>query len=286
MLFLFLSIGLNALIFTIFKLFGLRHVNTFHAIVVNYFVCVITGSLFAGVGNVLTVSEQDQWIYVALALGVIFIGTFYFMALTAQKISMAAASIASKMSLVMPVLFSLFILKVEASFTWINYVGIALALPATWLSAQSIGPKHEIKKIWILLPALVFLGNGIIDTTINYTNLHLLAADQISLFPIFIFLSAAVIGGLIILFGQKRLTRKSVMAGIILGIINYFSVYALLKALSELHNNGAYVFPIFNTGIVVLTAALGLLLFKENLNKMNKAGIVVAVLSIILVMYS
>jgi len=254
--------------------------------VVNYFVCVITGSLFAGVGNVLIVSQQDQWLYVALALGLVFIGTFYFMALTAQRISMSAASIASKMSLVIPVLFSLFVLKVEASFTWINYVGIGLALPAAWLSAQSTEPKHEIKKIWMVLPALVFLGNGIIDTTINYTNLQLLAADQIPLFPVFIFLSAAVIGGLIILFGPTRLSAKSIIAGILLGIINYFSVYALLKALAQLNNNGAFVFPIFNTGIVVLTAALGLLIFKEDLNKMNKAGIVVAILSIILVMYS
>ena len=286
MVFLFLSIGLNALIFTIFKLFGLSKINTFHAIVVNYFVCVITGSMFVGVNNVLEVSSQNKWVYVAIGLGVVFIATFYFMALTAQRISMAAASISSKMSLVIPVLFSLFVLKINSDFTWINYLGIALALPATWMSAQSTEPKHEVKTIWLFLPALVFLGNGVIDTTINYTNYYLLDASQISLFPVFIFLSAAVIGGAIILFGKTRITLRSAVGGIILGVINYFSVFSILRALEALDNNGALVFPIFNTGIVVLSAAIGLILFKEDLNKLNKAGILVAILSIILVMYS
>jgi drug/metabolite transporter (DMT)-like permease len=285
MLFLFLSIGLNALIFTLFKLFGLRKINTFHAIVVNYFVCVITGSLFAGINNVLEVTDQDSWVYAAIGLGVVFIATFYFMALTAQRISMAAASIASKMSLAIPVLFSLFVLKINSDFSWINYVGIALALPATWMSARSSEPKHRVKPIWLLLPALVFLGNGIIDTTINYTNYHLLEAEAIPLFPVFIFLSAAVIGGMIVLFGKTRITFRSIVAGAILGIINYFSVFSILRALDALNNNGALVFPIFNTGIVVLSAAIGLFLFNENLNKINKAGILVAILSIMLVMY-
>ena len=107
MAFLLLSIILNSLIFAIFKWFGVRKVNTFQAIVVNYFICVITGSLFTGVGNVLNQSPENTWIYIALVLGAVFITIFYLMALTAQKFSMAAASIASKMAFVVPVLFSI-----------------------------------------------------------------------------------------------------------------------------------------------------------------------------------
>ena len=47
--------------------------------------------------------------------------------------------------------------------------------------------------------------------------------------------------------------------GTVLGITNYFTVYAFLLALGELNNNGAFVFPIFNTGIVVLSALIGIL---------------------------
>jgi hypothetical protein len=285
MTFLALSIVLNSLIFTLFKLFGLRKVNTFHAIVANYFVCVITGTLFTGIDNVVNQPYDAPWIYIALVLGAVFIVIFYLMALTAQKFSMAAASISSKMALVMPVLFSLFFLNVESNFVWYNFVGVILALVATYMSAatSSTQPVSREKLIW-LLPVFVFLGNGLIDITINYTNLNYIDESSIAVFPIYIFLSAAVIGGMVLLIKGERIVKKSIIAGIGLGIINYFTVYAFLKALGQLNNNGAFVFPIFNTGIVVLSALIGVVIFHEKLSNLNKFGIGVAVLAILLVM--
>jgi hypothetical protein len=285
MAFLALSIVLNSLIFALFKVFGLKNINTFHAIVANYFVCVITGTLFTGIHNVLNQPYNSTWIYIALVLGAVFIVIFYLMALTAQKFSMAAASIASKMAFVMPVLFSLYILRIESNFLWYNFIGVGLALIATYMSSAS-SSSHLIvgsKFIW-LLPVFVFLGNGLIDVTINYTNLNFINETNVRVFPIYIFLSAAVIGGLVLLFKGERITLRSITAGIALGIINYFTVFAFLKALGQLNNNGAFVFPIFNTGIVVLSALIGLVVFHEKLSTLNKLGIAAAVVAIALVM--
>lgn len=285
MVFLVLSIILNSLIFALFKLFGLKKVNTFHAIVANYFVCVITGTLFTGVDNVLQQPNNLTWVYIALILGAVFIIIFYLMAVTAQKFSIAAASIASKMAFVMPVLFSIYILKIESNFLWYNLIGVGLALIATYLSSAS-SASHPIvgsKFIW-LLPVFVFLGNGVIDITINYTNLNFIDETNVRVFPIYIFLSAAVIGGLVLLIRGQRITLRSIIAGVVLGIINYFTVFAFLKALGQLNNNGAFVFPIFNTGIVVLSALIGLVVFHEKLSTINKLGIAVAVVAITLVM--
>jgi hypothetical protein len=285
MAFLALSIVLNSLIFALFKVFGLKNINTFHAIVANYFVCVITGTLFTGIHNVLNQPYNSTWIYIALVLGAVFIVIFYLMALTAQKFSMAAASIASKMAFVMPVLFSLYILRIESNFLWYNFIGVGLALIATYMSSASSSSHLVVgnKFIW-LLPVFVFLGNGLIDITINYTNLNFINETNVRVFPIYIFLSAAVIGGLVLLFKGERITLRSITAGIALGIINYFTVFAFLKALGQLNNNGAFVFPIFNTGIVVLSALIGLVVFHEKLSTLNKLGIAVAVVAIALVM--
>lgn len=285
MAFLVLSIILNSLIFALFKLFGIMKVNTFHAIVANYFVCVITGTLFTGVDNVLQQPNNLTWVYIALILGAVFIIIFYLMAVTAQKFSIAAASIASKMAFVMPVLFSIYILKIQSNFLWYNLIGVGLALIATYMSSAT-STSHPIvgsKFIW-LLPVFVFLGNGIIDVTINYTNLNFIDETNVRVFPIYIFLSAAVIGGLVLLIRGQRITLRSIVAGVVLGIINYFTVFAFLKALGQLNNNGAFVFPIFNTGIVVLSALIGLAIFHEKLSTINKLGIAVAVVAITLVM--
>ena len=285
MAFLALSIVLNSLIFALFKIFGLKKVNTFHAIVANYFVCVITGTLFTGLDNVLNQPYNSTWTYIALILGAVFIVIFYLMAITAQKFSIAAASIASKMAFVMPVLFSIYILRVESNFMWYNFIGVGLALIATYMSSatSSAHPVVGSKLIW-LLPVFVFLGNGLIDITINYTNHNFNDETNVRVFTIYIFLSAAVIGGLVLLIRGERITLRSIIAGIVLGIINYFTVFAFLKALGQLNNNGAFVFPIFNTGIVVLSALIGLVVFNEKLSTMNKLGIAMAVAAIAMVM--
>jgi len=285
MVFLTISIILNSLIFALFKVFGMKNINTFHAIVANYFVCVITGTLFTGIRNVLNQPYNATWIYIALVLGAVFIVIFYLMAITAQKFSIAAASIASKMAFVMPVLFSLYILNIDSNFVWYNFIGVGLALIATYMSSTGISSQPIVggKLIW-LLPVFVFLGNGIIDITINYTNLNFIDESNIKVFPIYIFLSAAVIGGIVLLIKGERITRRSIVAGLVLGVINYFTVFTFLKALGQLENNGAYVFPIFNTGIVVLTALTGLIVFNEKLSLLNKLGIGVAIIAITLVM--
>lgn len=241
--------------------------------------------MFTGIKDVLNQPLDAPWIYIALVLGAVFILIFYLMALTAQKFSIAAASIASKMAFVIPVLFSIYILKVESNFVWYNGMGAGLALVATYMSSAS-SSKHPVvgnKLIW-LLPIMVFLGNGLIDTTINYTNLNFLGESTIKVFPVYIFLSAAVIGGIILLFRGEKLTSKSVIGGIILGVINYFTVFTFLKALGQLNNNGAFVFPIFNTGIVLLSTLIGLAAFHEKLSFINKIGIALAIIAIALVM--
>lgn len=285
MIFLVISIILNALIFALFKVFGIKNVNTFQAIVANYFVCVITGTLFTGLHEVLDQPLDSTWIYIALALGLVFITIFYLMALTAQKFSIAASSIASKMAFVIPVLFSIYILKVDSQFSWYNFVGVGFALIATYMSSASSNTEIRVgnKFLW-LLPVFVFLGNGLIDTTINFTNLNYITESSVKVFPIYIFLSAAVIGGIILLFRGEKMTSRSIISGIILGVINYFTVFTFLKALGSLGNNGAFVFPIFNTGIVVLSTLIGVIVFKEKLSRLNKIGIAVAVLAIALVM--
>lgn len=285
MVFLAIAIILNTLIFALFKVFGLRNINTIHAIIANYFVCVITGTLFTGYKNVINQPYDAEWLYIALGLGIVFILIFYLMALTAQKFSMAASSIASKMALVIPVLFSLFVLKIESHFEWYNFIGVGLAVIATYMSSKPDKTKVTTKnKLLWLLPVLVFLGNGLIDTTINYTNLNFLDETTASVFPVYIFLSAAVIGGLILFLGGKRISIQSIIGGVFLGIANYFTVYTFLIALGQLNNNGALVFPIFNTGIVVLSALTGLIIFKEKLSLINKLGIIVAILAIAMVM--
>lgn len=295
MLYLLLSIVAATSLVFIFKLFQRFGVHTFQAIVVNYLTCVVVGFLFSGgTGTVSTAVLQQPWVIHALVLGTIFIGTFYLIALTTHKVGVTAASVATKISLVIPVLFSLLILKNSLKeYTFINYAGMVAALVAIVLS--SIRPRQQNEEegtsplLMFLLPFIIFLNSGIADSLINYTNQYLLQQHEASQFTMVTFTGSAIVGVVVLLFmlisGKTTFYSKSITAGILLGIPNYFSIYFLIKALSAFGNDGAFLYPINNIGIILAGAIGAVLFFGEKLTKVNIIGIGMAVLALILISY-
>lgn len=292
MLYLFISILLNVAVFMAFRLFSLFDVRTLPAIVVNYFVCVVTGLVF--LGNLKNLpplfSFENQWLYFALLLGLLFIITFNMMAVTTQRLGVTISSIAAKMSLAVPVIFSLFVFQIESkSFTFFNYLGLLLAFLSIYLS--SLKKKEEenplAPKNWllILLPLGVFISSGIIDTLINYTSYTYLSDAEAGIFPLVIFLVAGVAGVAMQLVSKQKTGVKEWIGGIGLGIPNYFSIYFIVKALAAFQNNGAFFYPLLNISIILLSSLFAILFFKEKLLVVNKIGLVLAVMAILLISY-
>ena len=289
MFYLLLTILANVAIFMAFRSFSQLKINTLPAIVVNYGVCVITGTLYVGMGKVS--SEFDpasEWFISASILGLIFITTFFLMAHTTQVRGVSVATVASKMSLAIPVVFSLFIFKYAVSSLdlW-NYLGILLAFVSIWLVSRKErkpdGPPITFK--FLLLPLAVFLLGGLIDTSLNYVNHHFISENIEPIFPIFIF-SAAFIAGLIVCLVRKVKFRwKELIGGLYLGVPNYFSIYFNLKALTAFDNNGAIVYPALNIGIIIGSTLLAILLFKEKLTRLNYIGVFLALVVIFLLSY-
>ncbi len=281
-----LCILANVGIFLSFRLFQYYRLNTFQAIVINYVVCVFTGMFFRGSGAVFrSLGEAEPWLLWAVLLGILFIGTFYLMARTTQLYSMTVASISSKMSLIIPVLFSLLVLGTRVrEYTLFNYVGIVIALAAILLSSFRRRPGENMvtKSGLFVLPLSVFILGGTIDTLLNTVNHHYLTEKEEGIFPIFIFLTAGIIGMIVLLFKKASFSRKSLVGGLFLGIVNYFSVYFLLMALREFKNDGAFVYPMVNVGIILLSAVISRIMFKEQFRIQNILGLILAVLAIIL----
>ncbi|MGD1842986.1 MAG: hypothetical protein ACFB0B_19195 [Thermonemataceae bacterium] len=283
-------------IFIAFKAFAVLKIDTFQAIVTNYFFCILTGLLFIGDFTPLTtISWQAPWVYTGLFLGVLFIGTFYLMAITAQRVSVAAASMATKISLIIPVTISLWWLQGNADRTfdgW-NYLGLSLVFVAIVFASFRPSDTTTTKKLvgWqaIVLPFIVFAASGTIDTLLNVVNVALgQYAESTTLqafFPILIFSVAFIIGVLILLIRRPAIQRKSIVGGALLGICNYFSVYYVLKALDVFENNGAFVYPNFNIGIIVLSALAAKFIFQEKLLAINRWGIALSVVAIFLLSY-
>lgn len=286
MIFLALSIIASTLIFVIFRLFASYNINTLQAIVVNYFVACSCGVIGYQNSIELSAIPQYNWFYYTLALGALFIIVFNLMAITTQHSGLSVVSVATKMALVIPIAFGLW--YYQEPLGPFKAAGIVLALIAVYLVALKKDSGIILQKRNLVFPMLVFLGSGLIDTSLNFLqNDFITDKTLIPLFSSTIFMTAGVIG-IMVLVAQKIkgvlvLEFKNIIAGIVLGIPNYFSIYFLVKALRSDLFDSSGIFTINNVGIVIISTLLGIVFFKEQLSIKNWIGITLAVISIALV---
>jgi drug/metabolite transporter (DMT)-like permease len=284
LIYLLLSITASTFIFIIFKLLDRYNINTLQAIVVNYFTACLFG--IWSYNQSFTIDEvlESKWLFGAIALGFLFIAIFNVMALTAQRNGLSVASVASKMSVIIPVIFGIYMYNEGVGAQKI--IGIILALVAVYLTSVRAKTASNITKgLW--LPIVLFFGSGIIDTSIKYLETTYVSENGIPIFSATIFAFAFVIGSSILLYKSiktpRKIPAKAILAGSILGLVNYFSIYYLLKALNHESLESSTLFTVNNVSIVMVSTLLGLIVFKETISKINWLGIVLAIVSIVLV---
>jgi len=279
-----LSILFSSLIFVVFKLFATYRVNTPYAIIINYLVASTVGVMWYEQNIVFSEIPEKPWFLGTLVLGILFILLFNLMAITSQKIGVSVASVATKMSLVIPVVLGLLLYNEKLGV--LKSIGILLALAAVYFT--SIKKKDiPLKKNIFILPLLVFIGSGIIDSSIKYLEETLVPKEEFPLFSAVVFSSAASVGIIYIVIKTFKTpyvpNSATVMGGIGLGILNYLSIFYLLRALQHENLNSASVFTINNVAIVMFSTLLGVIIFKERMSIQNWMGITLAIISIFLV---
>lgn len=284
MLDLTLSILCSSLIFVIFKLFSVYKIETLYAIITNYIVACLCGFFFYEGNIVISEIPQKEWFWGTLGLGILFIIVFNLMAATAQKAGVSVASVATKMSLVIPVIFGVAIYHEKLGA--LKILGIILALVAVYFASHK-EKSIKVQNASLLLPLLVFLGSGVIDTSLKFIQETYIDEAEFPLFSSTVFAAAATTGLVLILLKSFKKPLKTnlrnIVGGLVLGVVNYFSIFFLLRALQNDILNSASVFTINNVAIVMFSTLLGILLFKEKLSLKNWGGILIAVVSIFLV---
>ncbi len=286
MIFLILSIIASTITVSFFKIFERVGVNTLQGIIFNYITCAVLGNLITNETPVITTDFYNQpWFPYTLLLGFLFISIFFAIGETSQKMGVSVSMVSAKLSVVVPIVFAL--LFFSESLTVFQIAGIALSLLAVYFISQ----KHndgstKTKNIWIL-PAIVFIGSGIIDTTLNLIQKRFIPAVSEAYVITTVFSIAFVLGALfltyLVVFKNEKVAFKNVYWGMFLGIPNYFSMLFLVKTLSYFPTASATIFPINNIVIVAASTLVSVLFFKEKLNTKNIIGLTLSLIAIALI---
>jgi len=184
-------IVVNAYVVILFKLFDRYSVSLLPAIVLNYFVCVITGLLVFDRPTSFTQVLNAPWLPYSIFLGLIFISVFNLVGKTVKDFGVMVATIFHKMSLVGPAMIG--ILFYSETFGTIKGIGIIAAILSIYLiSHPDKGYSWKDHK-WFL-PFGTLIGSAILEITLFYVNIEKLADNADPLFVTAIFFNAGLFG--------------------------------------------------------------------------------------------
>ena len=281
------TIACSTFIFVLFRLFDRFNISTFQAVIVNYFTAFLCGILVHG--NELSKDSffHLEWLPFVLVSSIFFITLFIMMAFSAQQNGIAATSVAVKMSMAASMLGM--ILIYNESLSELKLFGIFCALLGVYLIASSGSKSNKSSKAYLLI--ILFIGSGLLDLNLNYAQNHVLNYISTSIFTAFGFAAAGILGVLFYIIQSFRgrsqpIRLKNLIAGFLLGIPNYYSIYFLLEAYQSIPWQDSSILAVVNVSVVLLSVITGFVVFKEILNQKKLVGIIAALISIFLLYFA
>jgi drug/metabolite transporter (DMT)-like permease len=289
MLYIILAILSSTSIFVSFKLFEKFSVKPFQAIVVNYFTAGLLGLLvFKGYESSFLVAWTFDWRLWIIAIGVLFFLNFLLIQYSTKYIGMTTTSVACKISVIIPIVFSL-LFDNELINTG-KIFGIILAVMAIVLLTIKKEDKKNTSSIsrWLLvaMPLILFLGLGITDAMVKYvqqTHVSNYSATHLtSLFFTISFVGAFIWGLFKKHFFSSFRHIYTIVGGVFLGLVNFGSIFFLILSLKYAPFDDSLVFGMVNLGIILLSVLIGFLVFREHLFQINWIGVLMAFISFLL----
>ena len=96
-----------------------------------------------------------------------------------------------------------------------------------------------------------------------------------------IFFTAFLVSSIVAIFQKVTFSVSVIGYGVLLGVLNLFASYSLMRALQLLP--GIVVYPINGVGTILLSALTSLILWKERLTRSNYAFIALASIALLLI---
>jgi drug/metabolite transporter (DMT)-like permease len=267
-------------IFVIFKL--LEKTPLINAIIVNYIIASVFVFFLYGSFPVADVFKAD-WLFISIIIGFLFIVMFFIIGLSSQLVGISITTVAGKMSVIIPMIFA--IIAFDENLGVIKVVGILTAITAVAMSVyKSNKTKEKVKIAYLMLPIVLFVGMGIVDSSVIYSKEAYVDDSVAALFSATVFSFALLTGFIYSLVNRKIFANFFIprvwYLGAALGIVNFGSIYLMIRALNSGVFHNSVVFGINNIGIVGLSVLIGTFVFGEKLTIINKIGILLSIFAI------
>jgi drug/metabolite transporter (DMT)-like permease len=282
MIYILLSVCCSVFVSVLLKLARRYEIDTVQAITWNYSIAgLLTWLIFKP--EIPEFSQNIIPVYIVLGLFLPLI--FVMLAQSVRYTGIVKTDIAQRLSLFIPVLSAFLIFEEPYSFAKI--IGILIAFTAIIFSIPWQKQNGNPNTFWIY-PVIVFIGMGIID--ILFKQIAKTENIPFTSSLLIVFVIAFTISIIYLLYqvvvNRLKLTILNLVCGWILGIANFGNIVFYLKAHQTLSSQPSVVFSSMNIGVILVGSAVGIILFKEKLSRLNYAGIILALISILILTLS
>ena len=277
--FLFLSAIFSLSVAQVLKLIEIKSLRVLNVLVINYLVAVLISIFSTGWTGFIEQSSLVPIVVHSAILGVLFIANFLVYSKSIDKNGMGISIAAMRMSLVFPILLSLFIYNEEVKSGLV--LGIILTFISLILLIPSTKRDHKVQLKFAVLPIILFIISGVTDSGLKIFEQEFSGLFDESKFLASLFFFAFLTGTVILFIRKQFYFRwKEVAYGIVLGAVNLYSSYFILMALKEIP--GSIVFPLVNLSIVFVGTFIGVIFWKDRPDKRQWTGLALASISIFL----
>ena len=274
MIYLMLAIASSALVSIIIRL-GEDHVtNQMGMLLSNYVVCSICAIVCSN-SDVVTAVHASGFFDIGLGVvcGFLYLAGLLLMQHNTKHNGVVLSSTFMKLGVLIPTLMAIVFFREIPKGTQV--IGIVLALFAiVMIHFEKDALKEGNKKLWLLV---LLLCGGITDSTSTiFEKFGSPAAKDVYLFMIFFV--AGVLAFVLVLKSKKKVSPKDVIFGVILGVPNYFSSRFLLLSLSSM--SAVVVYPTYSVATMIVITVVGVLAFKEKLDRKKAIALGMIVLAL------
>lgn len=247
-------------------------------IAVNYCTALALSAVMAVANGLRPVSLFT--LALGFVTGFLYIGGMYLGMATIGRRGASIAVSASQLSVLIPVGLSVAIFG--ESLRTNQIIGVMIALVSLPLLAAKIGggPKGSMDRETLLLLIAQILVQGFAQFSSKVLIATGLGAER-DIFFLTVFVSATLATIPIALRHRAEIARKDFAYGGIVGVCNIGGNLSMLLALAALP--GAIVFPLVNSGGLLLVTLLAWIIFKERISRVNALGIVMTLAAVLLI---
>lgn len=226
----------------------------------NYAVCTLLALGFALEKQTTLFSNGFGF---ALGLGAfsgfLFLYSFVLFRQNVARNGMVMSATFMKLGVLIPTLMAILVFRETPRA--VQIIGIILAVAAILLLHLEKGDSRLTGK-WMLILLLVV--SGLTDGTANIYD-KLGTSQCRDLFLVATFFTAMFLSGIPVIARREALFGADLLFGAAIGIPNYFSSRFLLGALTSIP--AVVVYPVYSVGTILVITAVGLLVFRESLDK-------------------